>query len=81
MVLIVMGNLRCLSAQTGDRVWEDLSAVPVARWSTIRLVQNADKVWMFNERGELLITELSPEGLKIISRAKLIEPTKVQLKP
>ena len=34
---------------------------------------------MFNERGELLITSLSPDGLNIISRAKLIEPTRDQL--
>ncbi len=73
------GELRCLEAKTGDRIWEDLTAVPVARWSTIHFVQNADKVWMFNERGELLITELSPKGLNIISRAKLIEPTRGQL--
>ena len=63
----------------GDRIWEDLTAVPKARWGTIHFVQNADKVWMFNERGELLITTLSPEGLNIISRAKLIEPTRDQL--
>ena len=67
------GELRCLDANTGDRIWEDLTAVPKARWGTIHFVQNADKVWMFNERGELLITTLSPEGLNIISRAKLIE--------
>jgi hypothetical protein len=34
---------------------------------------------MFNEHGELLITELSPNGLTIISRASLIEPTTGQL--
>jgi len=33
---------------------------------------------MFNEQGELLITELSPEGYKEISRTKLIEPTRKQ---
>ena len=73
------GELRCIKAETGDRVWEDLTAVPKARWSTIHITQNADKTWMFNERGELLITELSPEGLNIISRAKLIKPTRDQL--
>ncbi|RKU29805.1 dehydrogenase [Candidatus Poribacteria bacterium] len=73
------GELRCLDSETGDRIWEDLSAVRVARWSTIHMVKNADKVWMFNEEGELLITELTPEGLNIISRAKLIEPTRDQL--
>ena len=73
------GELRCLDAENGDRVWEDLSAVPKARWSNIHFVRNDNKVWMFNERGELLITELSPGGLNIISRAKLIEPTRDQL--
>jgi hypothetical protein len=34
---------------------------------------------MFNERGELLIGTLSPEGFNEISRTKLIEPTKGQL--
>jgi outer membrane protein assembly factor BamB len=69
------GELRCLDADTGDRIWEDLSAVPRAETSNIHLVRNHDKVWMFNERGELLITTLSPQGLNISSRAKLIEPT------
>lgn len=73
------GELRCLDARNGDRIWEDLSAVPRARWSNIHFIQNGTKVWMFNERGELLITELSPEGLNVISRAKLIEPTRAQL--
>lgn len=73
------GELRCLDARNGDRVWEDLSAVPRARWSNIHFIENGTKVWMFNERGELLITELSPEGLNVISRAKLIEPTRAQL--
>ena len=34
---------------------------------------------MFNERGELIIGELSPKGFHEISRAKLIEPTTAQL--
>jgi len=34
---------------------------------------------MFNEQGELIISELSPDGFNEISRAKLIEPTKKQL--
>ncbi len=73
------GELRCLDARNGDRIWEDLTAVPKARWSNIHFIKNGDKVWMFNERGELLITTLSPDGLNIISRAKLIEPTRDQL--
>lgn len=74
------GELRCLQAASGDRIWEDLTATPKARWSTIHMVTNHDRVWMLNERGELLITELSPQGFKEISRAKLLEPTTEQLR-
>lgn len=73
------GEMRCLDATNGKRVWEDLTAVPKSRWSTIHMVRQADRVWMFNERGELLIGQLSPEGLKVIDRCQLIEPTSVQL--
>ena len=74
------GELRCLDAKTGDRIWESLEAVPKARWATIHMIRNAGKVWMFNERGELIIAELSPKGYKEIGRAKLIEPTLDQLR-
>jgi outer membrane protein assembly factor BamB len=73
------GELRCLDAKTGDRLWEDKSATPFSRWSTIHMVKNGDKMWMFNERGELIIGKLSPKGFEEISRAKLLDPTKDQL--
>jgi outer membrane protein assembly factor BamB len=73
------GQLRCLDAKTGDRIWENLTATPKARWSTIHTVTNGDRVWMFNERGELLIGKLSPTGFEEISRTKLIAPTTGQL--
>lgn len=73
------GELRCLNPANGDRLWEDQTATPRARWSNIHFVQNGDRVWMFNERGELLISKLSPAGFEEISRAKLIEPTLDQL--
>jgi outer membrane protein assembly factor BamB len=73
------GELRCLDLLTGDRVWTSLDAVPQARWATIHFVENGDRTWMFNERGELLISRLTPQGFNEISRAKLIEPTTGQL--
>jgi len=73
------GEFRCLDARTGDRIWESLAPTPKSRWSTIHMVKNGDRMWMFNERGELLIARLSPSGYEEISRAKLIEPTRVQL--
>jgi outer membrane protein assembly factor BamB len=73
------GELRCLEFATGDRVWEDLSAVKKDRWANIHFVQNESKTWMFNEHGELIISELSPKGFNENSRTKIIETTKEQL--
>jgi outer membrane protein assembly factor BamB len=73
------GELRCLKLENGDRVWEDLTAVTKNRWANIHFIRHGENTWMFNEHGELLITELTPMGLKIISRAKLIDPTSGQL--
>ena len=73
------GELRCLNTHTGERMWEDRTATPRARWSNIHMVKQGERVWMFNERGELIIAMLSPQGFKELSRALLIEPTKAQL--
>lgn len=73
------GEFRCLDAATGERLWESLEPTPKSRWSTIHMVKNGDRMWMFNERGELLIARLSPQGYEELSRAKLIAPTRVQL--
>jgi outer membrane protein assembly factor BamB len=74
------GELRCLDAADGHRVWEDKTAVPQDRWSTIHFVKNGDRYFLFNERGELIIARLSPQGYDEISRAKLLEPTEEQLR-
>jgi outer membrane protein assembly factor BamB len=73
------GELRCIRASDGKRVWTDTTAVRKARWSTAHFVSHHDKVWIFNEEGELILSELSPDGFKVISRAPLIEPTRDQL--
>lgn len=74
------GEFRCLNAKNGERVWEDGTATPKARWSTIHFVQNREHTWMFNERGELIISRLSPSGFEEIDRAKIIDPTTAQLR-
>ncbi|HEX7379095.1 MAG TPA: PQQ-binding-like beta-propeller repeat protein [Pirellulales bacterium] len=81
------GELRCLKGDSGDRVWESLAPIPPdsqnnpkqRRWFNIHLVENHGKIWMFTERGELIICRLSPQGYEEISRTKLIQPTRVQL--
>jgi len=73
------GEFRCLKMKDGERVWEDRTAVPRARWATIHFIQHEDQTWMFNERGELILARLSPEGFQELGRGKLIEPTTGQL--
>ncbi len=72
------GKLTAMDLATGDRLWqtsEPLDAKRAVGSGTAFLVKNGDRFWMFNERGELLITKLSPEGYEEIDRAKVIEPT------
>lgn len=73
------GEFRCLDARTGDRLWESLAPTPKARWSNVHMVRHGQNIWMFNERGELIISTLAPEGYTEISRTKIIEPTRLQL--
>jgi len=72
------GQLRCLKAETGERVWETFQATtsgePV-RWANAFIVKNGDRFFLFNEKGDLIIAHLSPKGYEEISRAHLLEPT------
>ena len=72
------GQLRCLKADTGERVWETFAATtsgePV-RWANAFIVKNGDRFFLFNEKGDLIIAKLTPQGYEEISRAHLLEPT------
>ncbi|MBI3698277.1 MAG: PQQ-binding-like beta-propeller repeat protein [Acidobacteria bacterium] len=70
------GQLRCLNAKTGERVWESLDATGErARWASGFLVRNGDRFFINNDHGDLIIARLSPEGYQEISRTHLIQPT------
>lgn len=73
------GVLRCLRVDTGEQVWEDKTAVPEDRFATVHLIRAGERTWLFNERGELIIARLTPDGFREISRAKLLDPTTDQL--
>jgi outer membrane protein assembly factor BamB len=70
------GQLRCLDAKTGERVWETTIATGSGRWWNAFLIPNGDRVFIHNEQGELIIAKLSPEGYEEISRSLLVEPTR-----
>ena len=72
------GQLRCLRADTGERIWEDLTATrggKEARWANAFLVKHEDRFFLFNELGNLLIARLTPSGYEELDKAHLIEPT------
>jgi outer membrane protein assembly factor BamB len=74
------GELRCLRADTGERVWESLQATGSAkkaedRWKNAFLVPQGDRVFLFNEAGDLIIARLTPQGYEEIDRAHILEPT------
>ena len=69
------GQMRCLDPSTGDRVWENLEAVPQGRWGTGFMVRNGKITWMLTERGELVMAKLTPEGYSEIDRVQIIDAT------
>jgi hypothetical protein len=70
------GQLRCLDAKTGKRLWETFAATGNDRWWNAFLIPNGDRVFIHNEQGDLIIAKLSPKGYEEFSRAKLVEPTR-----
>jgi outer membrane protein assembly factor BamB len=72
------GQLRCLKAANGERVWETFEATTggkEVRWANAFLVKHGDRFFLPNEKGDLIIARLTPEGYKEISRTHLLEPT------
>lgn len=77
------GQLRCLKADTGERLWETFKATGATgenggrndRWAHAFLIKHADRFFIANEKGDLVIAKLSPQGYEEISRAHLLEPT------
>lgn len=71
------GQLRCLRLDSGERRWESLEATggKEERWGNAFLIPNGDRFFLFNEHGELIIADLSPDGYHEIDRTKIIQPT------
>jgi outer membrane protein assembly factor BamB len=71
------GELRGLELMTGERLWETHAATigKSGRWANAFLIPNGDRVFLFNEKGELIIAKLSPKGYEEIDRAKILDPT------
>ena len=70
------GQFRCLNLKTGKRVWETQEVTKErARWASGFIVRNGDRYFINNDRGELIIARLSPDGYQEIGLTHLIKPT------
>jgi outer membrane protein assembly factor BamB len=73
------GELRCLDLKDGKRKWTDLTATGIGgkreRWANAFLIANGERFFLFNEKGDLIIAKLTPEGYKEIDKAHILDPT------
>ena len=69
------GELRCLSAATGARLWEHKTVERKALGATTFLVQHGDRYFLFDDQGDLIIARLTPRGYEELDRTHVIEPT------
>ncbi len=72
------GQLRCLNATNGERIWETLSATTTdgrpTRWANAFIIKNGARFFLFNEQGDLIIAKLTPDRYQELSRAHVLEP-------
>jgi outer membrane protein assembly factor BamB len=70
------GEFQCVDAATGKRVWGTRKPTGETQWGeSVHLTPNGDRVFLFNDRGQLIVARLSAGGYQELSRADLIEPT------
>jgi outer membrane protein assembly factor BamB len=70
------GQFRCLNARTGERIWETMEVTKEkARWASGFIVRQGERYFINNDRGELIIANLSEKGYRENGRTQLIKPT------
>lgn len=71
-----LGQFRCLRVADGERIWETQAVTKErARWATAHIVTHGNRLFINNDRGDLIIVKPSPSGYQEISRTPLIKPT------
>jgi outer membrane protein assembly factor BamB len=70
------GEFQCIDAATGQRVWGTRKPTGETQWGeSVHLTPNGNRVFLFNDRGQLIVARLSAAGYNELSRVDLIEPT------
>ena len=69
------GEVRGLDASTGKRIWEAEGLTTRNRWGSAFMVKHEDRYFVYNENGDLIIVQFSPEGYVELDRTHLLNPT------
>ncbi|MHA3772379.1 outer membrane protein assembly factor BamB family protein [Verrucomicrobiota bacterium sgz303538] len=71
------GQLCCLEAVTGKQLWQVDKVTESTSGASIHLTAapSIHRVFLYTDRGDLILSQLTAEGYKELSRAHLIEPT------
>lgn len=70
-----VGGPCCQKADSGDEAWRTDEVAWGSPNSNAHLTPNGDRVFLFNQRGQLISGRLTPEGYEETGRALLVEPT------
>lgn len=68
------GSLACLDAASGDKIWATLEPTSKGRGNA-HMTPNGDRVFLFNQSGNLILAKLTPKGYQELGRTLLVEPT------
>ena len=72
------GELCAVELSTGRRLWETFKATSGSRranQATAFIVQHADRYFLFNELGDLIVARLTPQGYHELGRFNVLAPT------
>lgn len=69
------GQFVCLNAATGATVWKEETVTAPGKGASVHITQTPEAALLFNDRGELIRVQLTPEGYREESRVRLLEPT------
>ncbi len=71
------GDMVAFKLPGGEHLWKNTDVIGgrSQQSETAFIVRQGDRYFLFNEKGELVIAKLSPKGVEVIDRAKVIEPT------
>ncbi|MFM8173192.1 MAG: PQQ-binding-like beta-propeller repeat protein [Pirellulaceae bacterium] len=71
------GDLMAFEVPSGKRLWQtpELLGKRSEGSETAFLVRHRDRCFIFTEQGEIVIAKVSTEGLEVLDRAKVMEPT------